>query len=245
MRAGWRGPGGPSLNLSKSQLSLGAFAAARLYIYSPGYATCGRYAVEHEGIASPAALGAMPPHGAARHVLTLLERVMAELGQEDCSARDALREATRLLRGRLAPDAKAIGDEGETGHLLAWQVRRVCAYIDAHMAGPLRIADLCALIQRSEAHFSRSFKRTFGTSPHAYLVRHRLQRAAEYMLQTDASLSEIALRCGFADQAHLCKLFRKEVGSTPGAWRRVRRASTAIRESEAAPQFRRLESKAV
>jgi AraC-like DNA-binding protein len=43
------------------------------------------------------------------------------------------------------------------------------------------------------------------------------------MLQTDASLSDIALRCGFTDQAHLCKHFRQSTGQTPAAWRRARR----------------------
>jgi len=44
------------------------------------------------------------------------------------------------------------------------------------------------------------------------------------MLTTDAPLSDIALRCGFSDQAHLCKHFRQAAGQTPAAWRRARRA---------------------
>jgi AraC family transcriptional regulator len=86
------------------------------------------------------------------------------------------------------------------------------------------VADLCALAQRSEAHFSRSFRRTFGHSPHAFVVRRRVELAGQYMLQTEAPLSDIALRCGFVDQAHLCKLFRKVTGETPAAWRRARRS---------------------
>ena len=97
-------------------------------------------------------------------------------------------------------------------------------YIDSHITGPVLVADLCALLQRSEAHFSRSFKRTFGESPHAFLVRRRVEFAAQYMLTTDATLSDIALRCGFTDQAHLCKHFRQAVGQTPAAWRRAHRS---------------------
>jgi AraC-like DNA-binding protein len=44
------------------------------------------------------------------------------------------------------------------------------------------------------------------------------------MLATDASLSDIALRCGFSDQAHLCKHFRQAAGETPSAWRRAHRS---------------------
>jgi AraC-like DNA-binding protein len=54
-------------------------------------------------------------------------------------------------------------------------------------------------------------------------MRRRVELAARYMLTTDAALSDIALRCGFADQAHLCKNYRQAVGQTPAAWRRVQR----------------------
>jgi len=104
------------------------------------------------------------------------------------------------------------------------QVRKVRDYINRHIAGRVLVADLCALVQCSDAHFSRSFKRTFGQTPHAFLVRRRVELAAQYMLTTDAPLSDIALRCGFSDQAHLCKHFRQAAGQTPAAWRRARRA---------------------
>ena len=97
-------------------------------------------------------------------------------------------------------------------------------YIDTHIPGPVRVADLCGLRQRSEAHFSRSFKRTFRISPYAFVIRRRLELAAQHMLETDTGLSDIALRCGFTDQAHLCKHFRESTGETPAAWRRARRA---------------------
>jgi AraC-like DNA-binding protein len=68
----------------------------------------------------------------------------------------------------------------------------------------------------------------------AFVVRRRVELAAQYMLTTDGALSEIALRCGFTDQAHLCKHFRLATGETPAAWRRAHRShheghGTAIR----------------
>jgi AraC family transcriptional regulator len=156
-------------------------------------------------------------------VMTLLETAVGELHGQEIAAQGKLLEATSLLRQQIDPPVVRRKNDAK-GRLLAWQVRKVGDYIDAHIAGPLLIADLCALIQRSEAHFSRSFKRTFGESPHAFVVRRRVELAAEYMLTTDASLSDIALRCGFTDQAHLCKHFRQGSGQTPAAWRRARRS---------------------
>ena len=155
----------------------------------------------------------------ARHVLTLLDKAVRQL-QPSGVAHGTVLEAASLLRKQIEP-VQELPDGG--GRLLAWQARKVRDYIDTHITGPVLVADLCALIDRSEAHFSRSFKRTFGESPHAFVIRRRLELAARYMLQTDVSLSDIALRCGFTDQAHLCKHFRQSTGQTPAAWRRARR----------------------
>jgi len=155
-------------------------------------------------------------------VMSLLDVAVGQLQHQEHPAERVLLEAATLLRQQIDPQVTAQVDDGR-GRLLAWQARRVKDYIDAHIAGPVPVGELCALIQRSAAHFSRSFKRTFGESPHAFVIRRRLELAAHYMLYSDASLSDISVQCGFADQAHLCKLFRQVTGQTPALWRRVRR----------------------
>src|SRR5580704_17257396 len=169
------------------------------------------------------ALDATTPDLWVRRALTLLERVIGQLNHE-ADAAAALAEAASLLRRQIEPGPETAAVDAR-GRLLAWQANRVRDYIDLQIAQPLRVADLCALHQLSEAHFSHSFRRTFGESPHGFLIRRRLQLAEQYMLQSDASLSEIALQCGFADQAHLSKHFRQHTGRTPGSWRRARRTS--------------------
>ena len=156
------------------------------------------------------------------HVISLLDAAMHQLYRTENTAHGTILEAASLLRQQIDPPAaKVVPDD--RGRMLAWQVRKVREYIDRHIASPVLVADLCALVQRSEAHFSRCFKRTFGKSPHSFVVRRRVELAAQYMLMTDAPLSDIALRCGFTDQAHLCKHFRQAAGQTPAAWRRAQR----------------------
>ena len=168
-------------------------------------------------------LGATRPREWMHRVINLLEAAVGQLRDQVHPAQGALLEAASLLRQQIEPSAaKEVPDE--KGRLLAWQVRKVRDYIDSHITGPVLVTDLCALIRRSEAHFSRSFKRTFGEPPHAFLVRRRVELAAQYMLTTDASLSDISIRCGFTDQAHLCKHFRQAAGQTPAAWRRAHRS---------------------
>ena len=156
-------------------------------------------------------------------VIALLDAAIGHLRGEQ-PAHGAILEATSLLRRQIEPHPVEGTEQDGKERLLAWQARKVLDYIDGHVTSRVLVADLCALVWRSEAHFSRSFRGTFGCSPHAFVVRRRVELAARHMLQTDMSLSDIALACGFADQAHLCKQFRMATGETPAAWRRAKKA---------------------
>lgn len=77
------------------------------------------------------------------------------------------------------------------------------------------IAEACGV---HPVHLARTFRRFFGCTPGAYLRRARVERAAA-MLRGRLGLSEVALRCGFADQSHMTHAFRAALGVTPGALR--------------------------
>jgi AraC family transcriptional regulator len=106
--------------------------------------------------------------------------------------------------------------------LAPWQVRAVLAHIEANLALSIRNKDLAMVAGLSEFHFNVAFRRSTGRSPHVYVVRRRMELAQGLMLSTAKSLSEIAAECGFADQPHFTRLFRRVVGESPAAWRRPR-----------------------
>lgn len=128
-----------------------------------------------------------------------------------------LTSATTLLQH---PEARE-GERRERGRFLPWQERKLREYIDTHISDQIPVANLLALVRLGERHFARFFRQTFGMSPRAFLIRRRLQLAAQHMLQSDAPLSDIALQCGFTDQAHFGNRFREATGFSPAAWRRV------------------------
>lgn len=132
--------------------------------------------------------------------------------------------AERLLRAEafLAPAPPAARPTVNHHGLAPWQVRRVVTHLNSHLNTPIRNKDLAILVRLSEFHFNVAFRRSFGDSPHAYLVRLRMERAQGLMLSTEMSLSEIAVECGFADQPHFSRLFRRFAGESPAAWRRAR-----------------------
>jgi len=94
-------------------------------------------------------------------------------------------------------------------------------FIAANLASSLRVGDLAAHVNMSYGHFIKVFQCATGESPLAHLRRRRVERAQQMLLQPDLSLAEIALCCGFADQSHLTKSFRRLVGCTPAVRRRA------------------------
>jgi AraC family transcriptional regulator len=165
--------------------------------------------------------GVLPAELAAS-LIHLLECAKHHLDQDREIAKASIARATSLLQVEF--DRRNAVDPGPSqGALVAWQVNRVRAYIDGHLETSIQIRDLAAVARRSTAYFCRAFKSTFGETPHAFIVGQRLHRAAELMLTSDDSLSQVALACGFSDQAHLCKMFRQRHGQSPAVWRRQRR----------------------
>jgi AraC-like DNA-binding protein len=106
------------------------------------------------------------------------------------------------------------------GGLAPWQRRRIEHYLEAHLEETINVEMLAEALPLSISHFCRAFKETFGETPHAHIMRLRFERAKHLMLSTQEPLSQIALACGLADQAHLSKLFRRRLGESPSTWRR-------------------------
>ena len=140
-------------------------------------------------------------------------------------------EASSLLELHVARNSDRNTQGYAQGGLARWQIKRVRVFIEEHLTERIRVADLSTLARSSPSYFSSAFKRTFGMPPHAYVMSRRINLAAELMLNGDAPLSEIAINCGFADQAHFSRQFRRAMGRTPSAWRRERASSPFIRQA--------------
>ena len=122
--------------------------------------------------------------------------------------------AIRGLAG-ISRDAPAPSRPGPASKALS----DALAYIDEHLDAPLRIPDLARRASLSAFQFDQRIRALFGLSAGQYLSRLRIGRACDRLRHTDASLSELALECGYADQAAFTRQFRKSVGLTPGAYR--------------------------
>ena len=106
------------------------------------------------------------------------------------------------------------------GGLAPWQERRAKEILRANLQGvPLKeVARECRL---SVGYFSHAFRRTLGVAPHNWLIEQRIVLSKEKLRDDRLSLTDVAAECGFSDQSHLTRHFKRIVGVSPGAWRRA------------------------
>src|SRR2546421_2536191 len=90
---------------------------------------------------------------------------------------------------------------------------------DARYFEPLGVDDLAHAAGLSRAHFSREFRRTFGESPHAYLLTRRLERAAALLRTTDRSVADVCLSVGLQSIGSFTPSFTRTFGLSPTAYR--------------------------
>lgn len=152
------------------------------------------------------------------HVMTLARQV-AQLCLSPGGADNLYSDS--LLTALLAAAFGVRGGEGRRRPLLTlWQLRRVTEFIDANCQRRIRLDEVAALTGLSQSHFSHAFKATTGLPPYQWQMRARIERTKELLDEVDIALSDIAVRMGFADQAHLTRTFRRFTGHTPAAWQR-------------------------
>jgi AraC family transcriptional regulator len=105
------------------------------------------------------------------------------------------------------------------GGLSQRQLVQVLDYINEHLDQDIKLTDLAQLLGISQFHFSHLFKQAIAVSPYQYLIQQRIERAKQLLKQTDRSIMDVALDCGFNSHSHLTKKFRQLTGMTPRAYR--------------------------
>ena len=169
--------------------------------------------VDSLGATKAWAAGAVPP------LASLI--VIGELAQAaaDEKSEVGLDEAGMMLAAKFAT---ATSEAFAPEDIAARDRRRAVAaalWIDAHAHEPIDLAQTARLANLSPFHFLRSFATTLGVTPHQYLVRCRLKRAARLLAERERAITDVALDCGFNDLSNFIRTFRRAAGLSPRAFR--------------------------
>jgi AraC family transcriptional regulator len=108
------------------------------------------------------------------------------------------------------------------GGLAPGQLHRATEMLKANLDGEISLSEVASECKLSVSHFVRAFKQTIGQPPYRWLLEQRIDAAKDLLLHSGLPMVEIALKCGFADQACFIRAFRKLLNTTPGEWRRIR-----------------------
>lgn len=156
--------------------------------------------------------------------------VLGELAQATADGRTrlGLDEVALAFAARFA--SLVSGRSDAPGGLHARDRRRaveVALYLDERAHEPLGVEDVATLVGLSPFHFLRVFRSVLGVTPHQYLVRVRLRRAAR-LLATDASITSIAYDIGFGDLSNFVRTFHRAAGVSPRGFRKASRGDRKI-----------------
>jgi AraC family transcriptional regulator len=135
-----------------------------------------------------------------------------------------------LVRTSSNLEPRRMPKQAKRSTLPAPTLRRVLDYVDAHLGEDLRLDALAGHAGMDRTTFGRAFKAAVGTTPHQYVLRRRLEVAAELMRAADAPpIAEIAYRVGMSSQSHLTTAFRRHYNATPHAYRAAHFSQRTLR----------------
>ncbi len=109
--------------------------------------------------------------------------------------------------------------KGNTKGFHPREFRRVADFAEARLRGTLKLASWADVLQMPTPEFTRRFRATTGTSPYAWFMQRRIDRARELLRATKIPLCDVALSVGFCSQSHFTDAFRRVVGVSPARWR--------------------------
>lgn len=116
-----------------------------------------------------------------------------------------------------------------TGSFTSQHYQRVFDFVATNYERSIGVEDLAREAHLSPSHFSRLFKRTLGQSPHQFVMSYRVEQAQKELSDANQALVDVALKCGFSDQAHFSRVFKQIVGVTPSAYQKSAMASADCR----------------
>lgn len=158
-------------------------------------------------------------------VRQLCLRIHRELSEETSGGKlliECLSQAliAHLVTSYSSDSRPRLDPERSTSRLDDARLRRVLDYIHANIDQDLSLTKLSEVACLSKHHFARAFRDATGAPPHRYISARRLDHAVSLLKGSQSSLADIAYLCRFSSQATFTRAFRRQVGMSPGEYRR-------------------------
>lgn len=153
-------------------------------------------------------------------VNALAKRLFQEFQAKDTGYQTMI---TSLLSELITLLSRLYHTEGYESKQSVLSIASAVAYMENHYAEDLPVETLAELAGMSDRHFRRIFHNIYNTSPAKYLAVLRIQSAMKLLANSELSVTEIALRCGFPDSNYFSSRFKKTTGKTPLEYRQYQK----------------------
>ena len=176
------------------------------------------------------------PSSRQAHVERLFAEIHRESADDAAGAHKDIVTASllSLVLAELVRADRRLPDSGAGVGFVSEALR----FIQRSCLGPLSLGEVAAHVSRSPSHVSTAVRRETGQSIKDWIILGRLAEARRRLLHTDEMVDVIAERVGYADPTHFIRIFRRQHGATPAAWRAHHRAAFKARPRRAPPSAR-------
>lgn len=174
-----------------------------------------------------AGLGVSQPIYAAREAgqaLSLQERMLYIANHPEATPLHLIGHLCLFLDELI--QSSATRREVRGGQLRDFYIQEAVTFIKQNYQRPLTVEEIAGVCKLNRSYFSKLFKEVIGCTPQEFLISLRLSEAAEQMKSTNASIGDIAVRCGYPNQLHFSQAFKKRYGVPPREWRKENRQKT-------------------
>src|SRR5262249_32429386 len=150
---------------------------------------------------------------------SLMRGIIDALRDEDQTATPYVDHLSRALAARLIRQysTATISARLVATPIAKANLNKAIDFIEANFDQSIWLPAIAAAGGLSVSHFARQFRAAVGEAPHQYLLRRRVENAKQRLAKTDVAIAEIAFACGFANQEHLTRVFKRACGFSPGA----------------------------
>jgi len=155
------------------------------------------------------------------HALGMMRTYLVECVAQNDWGEHRAEELAQTIRTCLRQKTDEPGQQApqRNARLARDVLRRAIRFVNDNLDSKLKWDDMAAAVGLDPFTFGRGFKLATGMTPHQYIIRCRIRRAMRLLAGEEMTLADIALEVGCACQSHLTTLFRKHLGTTPGAFR--------------------------
>jgi len=186
-----------------------------------------RYVQPLEGCAALGCIILTHENPSHKRILDLLESAFSAAESDadgyELAVSAQLIQAWTELYNCASPILRGAGTHSQTE---ASRIKQMLAYIHAHSSEAITAPMIAEAANICAREAFRCFNKVLGTTPNAYLMRHRINTAARMLIETDLPVTDVSMACGFSTPSYFCKVFTKLIGQSPRDFRKTRFSGT-------------------